>query len=551
MALGVAILAVFTVSNASTIPVARVLPLHSSEQPLFSTSSRQPISTPPFADLSHLLDIHPTQLLRLHRTELSSQFHARKPYLCTEPEEDQNNNKNNNNNAQEQQHSSPPLPKVPISLTGIPKDYGYTATFSIGTFPTTVFHPVAQAPKASPGQFFNLLVDTGSDLTVLTSSACMAPECFQVSNRFNCAFSSTCQSAHNSIDGTNRWIQGYGDGTRANGTLVRDTLRFVSTDNNNDNVNTTVIELTQQPLLIVDSPGLSLFKSYGDKVDGILGMNLGSPVLSPTVLQNLQRLKISTMERSSSSSSSFDRSGKGEEATEQGQQMLSNDLDNSIETAMSQTTTGMGLMSLALNKNLEPNMGGELLLNGLDTSRFNGSIYWSERGPSPFDWSIQLGHGGLRLADSSSRSSSSITLTTTPPTDPVLGTASQFAVIDSGSDGIYLHRLPYHDLFQRVPGAVQLKTGYWRVPCKGTTDLVLNIQGRDYPITYHDWVKPPSLTSTEAKDGGSVTHPMCQAKVYGSSPGPILLGGTFLRTVYTVFDFSRPGQERIGFADLI
>ncbi|KAF9314993.1 hypothetical protein BG003_003631 [Podila horticola] len=482
-------------------------------------SSRQPVSSAPFTDLAHLLE-HPTQLLRLDRTPYSSQYHARKPYLLTEPDPECNILDTLSSTSCSYTAC---LPKVPVSLTGIPKDYGYTATFSIGTYPSSSSSSSSpsSAPNNSPhsGQLFNLLIDTGSDLTVVTSAACSHPECLQVPHRFDCAASTTCTQARNSLDGTDRWIQGYGDGTRANGTLVRDTVRFVA---NEDEDGSTAIELAGQPMLVVDAPGLGLFKSYGENVDGIVGLNLGGPVVSPTVLQNLQRLEVNV-------GNVLANSDKGGEGRGQGQG--------------GGGASGMGLMSLSLNKSLAPGLGGELLLNGIDTTRFKGSIYWSDCGPSPFDWTVQVDQG--ILVDPQERFSQD-------PLEVVQGTEKQFAVIDSGSDGIYLQRQAYHELFRHIPGAIQLASGYWRVPCEGDTALVLGIQGRQYRIPYHDWVKKPNAPSSSSAPSSAimVDEPMCQAKVYGSSPGPILLGATFLRTVYTVFDFSRPGYERIGFADL-
>ncbi|KAI9238077.1 MAG: aspartic peptidase domain-containing protein [Podila humilis] len=457
------------------------------------TLTRQQVSSPPFTDLAHLLE-HPTQL-RLDRTPYSSQYHARKPYLLTEPDAEYAN-------TFDTLPSPPcstitPLPKVPVSLTSIPKDYGYTATFSIGNYPSS------SSSSSSSQSGFNLLIDTGSDLTVVTSAACAHPECLQVPHRFACAASTTCTATTNHLDGSDRWVQGYGDGTRANGTLVRDTVRFV------DDRGGAAIELAGQPMLVVDQPGLGLFKSYGENVDGIVGLNLGGPVVSPTVLQNLQRLEMSW--------------SKG------GNNILANDGEG---------RGGMGLMSLSLNKSLAPREGGELLLNGIDTSRFKGSIYWSDCGPSPFDWTVLLDQGMMVDTQASLRQ------------DVVPGTERQFAVIDSGSDGIYLQRDTYNELFKRIPGATQMASGYWRVPCQGDTVLVLGIQGRRYRISYHDWVKKPKVDSSTTTTTTTAGEPMCQAKVYGSSPGPILLGATFLRTVYTVFDFSHPGYERIGFADL-
>ncbi|KAF9112084.1 hypothetical protein BGX27_004002 [Mortierella sp. AM989] len=459
---------------------------------------------------------------RLNRAELSPSHLTKraiaKPYLLEEP----------------QQHEiralvagysasgviSPDEPVVRVPLTSIPKDFGYTATFSIGTY----------NPEVEYSQLFNLLVDTGSDMVVVTSAICTDSESVLVPNRYNCSASLTCTPTQNKLTNSSRWIQRYGDGTIANGTLVQDTLRFVSEassspftsrgselSNNSGFASMAALKVENQPILVVDQPGLRLVKSYGPAVDGIIGLNLRSPVISSTVIENLQ--KAETM------------------ATAGVSLLLPTSASSSTHSLVNQFNSGMSLMSLWLTKSHEPGNGGELLLNAVDKSRFRGPIRWSKRGPSPYDWSIPLDQG-LLLRDP-----------ITASYIPIPGTGHTFAVLDSGSDGIYLQKEVYNTIFERVPGAKQLSNGYWRVPCEGTMELVFGIEGKLYRLPYEDWVKKPNETASNAVSA-SAGPGMCQARVFGSSPGPTLLGTTFLRSVYTVFDFTRPGFERMGFAAL-
>ncbi|KAF9954977.1 hypothetical protein BGZ72_004131 [Mortierella alpina] len=415
-------------------------------------------------------------------------------------------------------------PFVDVPLTGIPKDYGYTATFSIGTY-----------DRAGQDRLCHLLIDTGSDLVVVMSEECTDPECLKVPDRFNCSASLTCTPVSNALTGGERAIQRYGDGTKAEGRLIQDTIRFVSSNPMNlpdlsspaDPITTpgTALELLDQPMLLVDQPGLRLFKSYGSAVDGILGLNLGSPVINKTVIQNLRHpTTLSNLPASAFCPSDSCSS-----------------LDNTLLLHDS-TTVSIGFMSLWLGHSYEPGQGGEMLLNAVDRSRFRGPVHWTDRGPSPYDWTVPLDKGVWLLDPLSGKEEV-----------PLVGSELTFAVIDSGSDGIYLQRPLYDALFQSVPGARQLaEKGYWRVPCEGTVELVFGIQGEVYRIPYADWVKKPTTTTTTKEDESAMAGgvKMCQSRVYGSSPGPILLGSTFLRTVYTILDFSRPGQERVGLARL-
>lgn len=401
--------------------------------------------------------------------------------------------------------------ELTVPMTSIPKEYGYTATVSIGSY---------NNDPCSQQQLFNLLIDTGSDLVAVTSASCADPECVQVRHRYNPALSSTAAPTKNHLTNSPRWAQVYGDGTVANGTLVQDTLRFVSSSSSSSSGE--LLEVVEQPILVIDQPGLHLVKSYGYGVDGILGMNLKSMVIGQTVIQNLQRLEAHEISKGGSESQ-------------------------------------IGFMGLWLSKSMEAGQGGELIFNGIDESRFRGPIQWSDRGPSPFDWSIPLDRGIL-LVDPSSPFGAAVESTVTKPRNTTTTTTTlpftlpmteyTFAVLDSGSDGIYLQRSTYDTLFSQISHAKKLKTGYWRVPCSGTLELWICIQGKVYRISYQDWVKKPTAAGNAPEMIKEVGPGMCQTKVFGSSPGPTLLGATFLRTVYTVFDFRRPGHERIGLARL-
>ncbi|KAF9547911.1 hypothetical protein EC957_007638 [Mortierella hygrophila] len=402
-----------------------------------------------------------------------------------------------------------------VPMTAIPKEFGYTATVSIGTYKVKG----TEDTDSSHQQLFNLLVDTGSDLVAVTSTSCTDPECVQIRHRYNPELSSTAAPTKNHLTNGPRWAQIYGDGTVANGTLVQDTLRFMSSSSSMSFGG--LLEVVDQPILVVDQPGLHLVKSYGYGVDGILGMNLQSLVVSQTVIQNLQRLEAEEIKRGGSESQ-------------------------------------IGYIGLWLGKSMEAGLGGELIFNGIDDSRFQGPIHWSDRGLSPFDWSILLDRGIL-LVDPSSPGSDATSATTPAKTTVTMPTKLPytlpmteytFAVLDSGSDGIYFQRSIYDALFSQIPQAKKLKTGYWRVPCKGHLELWVCIQGEVYRISYQDWVKKPTAAGNTPEVVAEIGQGMCQTKVFGSSPGPTLLGATFLRTVYTVFDFRRPGYERVGLAHL-
>ncbi|KAF9167452.1 hypothetical protein DFQ26_004588 [Actinomortierella ambigua] len=381
-----------------------------------------------------------------------------------------------------------------IPMTSAPRHFGYTAKFSVGTQAAL---PSTSSSSAVPSSPMNLLVDTGSDLIVVTSASCEADDCLLVPHKFDCLKSPTC-SPQDMLDPTRRYRQIYGDGTVAAGTILRDSISFQAADGRK-------ICVPEQSLLVVDQAGLNLTRSYGPGVDGIVGLNLGSPAIKATLLQNLQRIQETIAER--------DR---------QSRKPWFNDVSPSAP---------LGYMSLWLGKSLEPGQGGELMFGGIDWIKMAGSLLWSQRKPTAHDWSLVLDRGILVNG-----------------THPLSHTPGNLAVIDSGSDGIYLQRSDYDELFQQIPGAIQLSTGYWRVPCRGSTFLSVSIEGREYGLPYHDWVEHEHpLQSTS---GSEYPEGYCKSRVFGSSPGPTLLGALFLRAVYTVFDFRQRGLERVGFAPI-
>ncbi|KAF8982576.1 hypothetical protein BGZ46_001041 [Entomortierella lignicola] len=366
-------------------------------------------------------------------------------------------------------------------LSSIPKEYGYTAAFSIGTYR-------CDDGSSECNRVFNLLIDTGSDMLVVTSAEATDSESILVQNRYNCSASLTCSPTQNKLTNSSRWVQRYGDSTLANGTLVQDTLEFIAhgsssilsvlSDNIPNNSAIGNLKVENQPMLVVDRPGLHLVKSYGKDVDGIIGLNLRSPVIPSTVIESLQKADMI-------------ETANGE---------------NQLSVGNPSFNSSRGLMSLWLTKSLGSGQGGEILFNAVDRSRFREPIRWSDCGPSPYDWSVPLDRGFL-LRDP-----------LTAKYSPVPETDHTFAVIDSGSNGIYLQNSVYNALFQQVPGAKQLSNGYWRVPCEGTMELAIGIEGEVYHIPYEDWVEKPD----EAKSGVNATstrseeYGMCQARTMSS-----------------------------------
>ncbi|KAG0006647.1 hypothetical protein BGZ65_005611 [Modicella reniformis] len=94
-------------------------------------------------------------------------------------------------------------------LTNVENDILYTIPLSLGT----------------PPQIFNVAIDTGSPITWVSSSSCLAGGCVNT-NKFNCAASSSCKALPNSFNAS--YVSGEGvSGTYIAETYTIGSLRFL------------------------------------------------------------------------------------------------------------------------------------------------------------------------------------------------------------------------------------------------------------------------------------------------------------------------------------
>jgi len=112
--------------------------------------------------------------------------------------------------------------------------------------------------------------------------------------------------------------------------------------------------------------------------------------------------------------------------------------------------------------------------------------------------------------------------------DKNINIENKVAYIDTGTSYIFAKEEEVKKLHDIVPGSFVAvnTTGTWRVPCDTTTEIVLTFGSKTYTIAPRDWVGPKV-------DGN------CTSNIYGYDvvEGAWLLGDTFLKNVYAVFDF--------------
>lgn len=160
---------------------------------------------------------------------------------------------------------------------------------------------------------------------------------------------------------------------------------------------------------------------------------------------------------------------------------------------------------------------GEINFGAPDTSRFSGSLNYIDTDMSNLNvWQIPVGDV---LVDGKAS-----------------GLTGRNAILDTGTTYIFVAPSDADAIFANVQGAT-LPSGsdMYNLPCDTTTNISLVLGNVAYEISPADYVGP------------SVGNGMCYTHIIGQSAAgddnTWLLGDTFLRNVYSVFDAD---QNRIG-----
>ncbi|KAF9320709.1 hypothetical protein BG003_005160 [Podila horticola] len=333
-------------------------------------------------------------------------------------------------------------------LTNIEQDLIYTIPFSLGT----------------PAQSFNVIIDTGSPVTWVASSACSASGCSKT-QKFNCAASSSCKNLNTPFNAS------YVSGQGVAGDYVADVYTIGS------------LKFTGAAGIVnVDNAELP------GTVDGIMGLwyyAQGSAVPILNVLKNT--------------------------------------------TALDQNMIGIYLESSATNKNAP---GGEITFGGVNTARFTGSVTYTDCLPGR-PWTIPL--------NSVNVNGKAISIPT--------GTK---ATIDSGTTAMLMSKTAADAINSAIPGAVQAPNAQnaWFLPCTGSAPVTFTFGQFTATIPYKDFAMQSTAqrTSTGMFCQSAAMFPVGQM----SSIDEWLIGDTFLKNVYSVFDFENNASNggRIGFAAL-
>jgi hypothetical protein len=107
--------------------------------------------------------------------------------------------------------------------------------------------------------------------------------------------------------------------------------------------------------------------------------------------------------------------------------------------------------------------------------------------------------------------------------------------IDTGTSFMFGSPANVKKVHALIEGAESKDGTTYHVPCDSKGNMTIKFSGVDHVISPKDWVSPPD------KDG------KCTSNLYGFEvvKGAWLLGDTFIKNVYAVFDAD---ERRIGFA---
>lgn len=188
---------------------------------------------------------------------------------------------------------------------------------------------------------------------------------------------------------------------------------------------------------------------------------------------------------------------------------------NFLQSLVSAKLLQSNIFAVDLDRASDGPNNGEISFGAVDSSKFTGKIGYSPVASSEGgEWAISL-------------DSISVGGTQAPITD-------KLTYIDTGTSYIFAPSEDVSALHSVIPGSQSSDNTTFQVPCKTTTPITLTFSGVSYDISPADWVGGPSSDPN-----------LCTSNIYGHTvvSGAWLLGDTFLKNVYTVFDVD---QNRIG-----
>ncbi|KAL1918923.1 uncharacterized protein VTP21DRAFT_2304 [Calcarisporiella thermophila] len=160
--------------------------------------------------------------------------------------------------------------------------------------------------------------------------------------------------------------------------------------------------------------------------------------------------------------------------------------------------------------------GGEILFGGADPSHYQGTLTWTAVRDQSY-WSIPV--EGVTFLSAKF-------------------TENSYAIIDTGSTGMIFPRELAELIHGQIPGAQEDAVQGWLIPCNAAklypSKILFRISGRDFEVPLDDIIREPSGVNG-----------LCFSAIISSEGGQWLLGATFIKNNYCVFDVE---NARVGIA---
>lgn len=170
------------------------------------------------------------------------------------------------------------------------------------------------------------------------------------------------------------------------------------------------------------------------------------------------------------------------------------------------------IFCIALNRASDGSNEGEISFGSPNEDKYTGKISYTSLGEGD-EWVIKnddMGYNGKKA-----------------------GVGGLRSYIDTGTSFMFGPAEVVEKLHSIIPGAKSADGTTYTVPCDSDGNLTVTFSGVDYTISSKDWVSPKNKAGK------------CTSNMYGHEvvKGAWLLGDTFIKNVYTVFD---KDSRRIG-----
>lgn len=172
-----------------------------------------------------------------------------------------------------------------------------------------------------------------------------------------------------------------------------------------------------------------------------------------------------------------------------------------------------------MSRNSDGEKDGSVTFGGVDKSKFKGDIVFTDVAESSIHWNIPLEDVSI---DGKS-----------------WGLSNKTAIIDTGTSYSLIPPKDAEALHKLIPGSKKLSDENYLVPCDSTVDIQFHFSGVGYSMSPKDYV------GSELESGDGCVSTLIAEAMFGDDI--MILGDTFLKNVYSVFDYD---NDRIGFAQL-